>query len=73
MTAYGNYSRRNMQGFLRNNFKHHYLKKKELFLNFLLHFWNGNEMYNILKKKDEYCSLIVSEIIESERGGYLKL
>ena len=33
------------------NVKRHYLKKKELFLDFLLHFWNGNEMYNILKKK----------------------
>ena len=34
-----------------NKFKRHYLKNKELFLAFLLHFWNVHEIYNILKKK----------------------
>ena len=35
----------------RNKFKRHYLKNKSLFLDFLLHFWNVHEIYNILKKK----------------------
>ena len=35
----------------RNNFKRHYLKKKKLFVDFLLHFWNVHEMYNILENK----------------------
>ena len=35
----------------RNKFKRHYLKNKRLFLDFLLHFWNVHEIYNILKKK----------------------
>ena len=32
-----------------NNFKHFYLKKESLFVNFLFHFWNVHEIYNILK------------------------
>ena len=35
----------------RNNFKRHYLKNKRLFVDFLLHFWNVHEIYNIFKKK----------------------
>ena len=35
----------------RNKFKRHYLKNKRLFVDFLLHFWNVHEIYNILKKK----------------------
>ena len=34
-----------------NKFKHLYLKKERLFLDFLLNFWNVHEIYNILKKK----------------------
>ena len=37
--------------FSHNNFKRLYLKKEWLFFNFLLHFWNVHEIYNILKKK----------------------
>ena len=47
-----------------NNFKRHYLKNKRLFVDFLLHFGNVHEIYNILKKKDEYPSLIFSEIMD---------
>ena len=54
-------------------FKRHYLKNKRLFVDFLLHFWNVHESKNILKKKDEYPSLIISEIMEWERGGYLNV
>ena len=48
----------------RKNFKRHYLKNKRLFVDFLLHFGNVHEIYNILKKKDEYPSLIFSEIMD---------
>ena len=34
-----------------NNFKRLYLKKENLFVDFLLHFWNVHEIYNILRKK----------------------
>ena len=34
-----------------NNLKRLYLKKERLFLDFLFHFWNVHEIYNILKKK----------------------
>ena len=47
-----------------NKFKRHYLKNKRLFVDFLLHFGNVDEIYNILKKKDEYPSLIISEIMD---------
>ena len=57
----------------RNRFKRHYLKNKRLFVYFLLHFWNVHEIYNILKKKDEYPSLTISEIMDCERGGYLNV
>ena len=32
-------------------FKRIYLKKERHFVDFLLHFWNVHEIYNILKKK----------------------
>ena len=35
----------------RNKFKPHYLKNKGSFVDFLLHFWNEDAIYNILKKK----------------------
>ena len=33
------------------NFKRLYLEKEKLFVDFLLHFWNVQEIYNILQKK----------------------
>ena len=51
----------------RNNFKHHYLKNKRPFFHFLLHLWNVHEIESISKKKDEYPSRIISEVIDSER------
>ena len=57
----------------RNKFKRHYLKNKKHFQDFLLHFWNVHQIQNILKKKNEYPSLIISEIMDCERGGYLNV
>ena len=56
-----------------NNFQRHYLKNERLFPNFLLHFWNVHEILSIFKKKDEYPSLIISEINEAKRRGYLNV
>ena len=57
----------------RNKFKRHYLKNKRLFVNFLLNLWNVHEILHILKKKNEYPSLIISEMLDCERGGYLNV
>ena len=35
----------------RNKIKRHYLNNNRLFLDFLFHFWNVHEIYNILEKK----------------------
>ena len=48
-------------------------QKKKTFFVFLLHFWNVHEIYNILEKKEEYPSLIITEIIASERNVYLSV
>ena len=57
----------------RNNFKRHYLRKKQTFSDFLWHFWNVHEIWSILKKNHEYPSLILSEIIDAEKRGYLQV
>ena len=51
-------------------FKRFYLKKERPFADFLLHFRNVHEIWNILNKK-EYPSLIIAEITASERDIYL--
>ena len=51
----------------RNNFKRHYPKNQRLFLDFLLHFGSVHQ------KKDDYPSLIISEIIIAERRSYLNV
>ena len=56
----------------RNKFKRDYIKNKRFlrnFIAFLKSAWN----LNILKKKNEYPSLIISEVMDCERGGYLKV
>ena len=37
--------------FSNNKFKHIFLKKEKLFVDFFLHFWNVHSIENILKKK----------------------
>ena len=59
--------------FCYNNFKRLHLKKEWLFFYSLLHFWNLHQSYNILKKKKEYPSLIITEIIASEGDVYLNV
>ena len=55
----------------RNNFKRQPLKNKRFFLDFLLHFLKCAWNLEHFQKKDEYPSVIISEIIEAERRGYL--
>ena len=50
LTTDDKYSRRYMQ-ISDKNFKGLYLKNEWLFFGFLLHFWNANGIYKILKKK----------------------
>ena len=56
-----------------NNFKRFFLKKKTHFVNFWLHFWKVHKIYNILKKKEQHPSLIITELIASERDVYLSV
>ena len=54
----------------RNHFKRYYIKKKNIFcffIAFLKCAWNLEHF----QKNDEYPSLIISEIIDAERLGYL--
>ena len=56
----------------RNKFKRHYLKNKtfcQFFIAFLKFVCNKEHF----EKKDEYPSLIISEIMDCERGGYLNV
>ena len=48
-------------------------QKRKIFFDFVLHFWNAHEIENILKKKQEYPSLIITENIASERDIYLSV
>ena len=72
MTAYDKYSRRNMQNFKQQSQTALSQKVKAFsafFIGFLKCAWNVEPF----EKKDEYRRIITSEIIESERGGYLNL
>ena len=59
--------------FSANNFKRLYLKKKTHFFRFLIAFlkyaWNLKNS----EKKEEYSSLIITEVIASERDVYLNV
>ena len=56
----------------RNKFKRPYIKNKtfcQFFIAFLKCAWD----LEVFEKKDEYPSLIISEIMDCERGGYLNV
>ena len=52
---------------LQQQFQTPFSQKQKTFLCFLLHFWNVHEIESIFKKKDEYPSLIISEVVYAER------
>ena len=57
----------------RNNSKRHYLKNKRNFPGFFLAFLKCALNLEHLQKKDEYPSLVISKIIDSETSGYLNV
>ena len=56
-----------------NKFKRLYLKKKEIFLRFLIEFLKYAWNWESSEKKEEYPSVIITEIIASERDVYLRV
>ena len=46
-----------------NKFKRYYLKNGRLFLDFLLHFWNVNEIHNILKKSMSVLAYLFPKLL----------
>ena len=57
----------------RNKFKRHYVENKRLFVGFFIAFLKCAWNLKHFEKKDEYPSLIISEIMDCERGGYLNV
>ena len=50
-----------------------YLKKKKTFSVFFIPFLKCALNLQHFEKKDEYASLVISKVIDSERGGYLNV
>ena len=48
-------------------------KKQKIFSRFFIAFLKGAWNLDHFQKKDEYCSLIISEIIDAERRGCLNV
>ena len=71
LTSDVKYSRRNMQIFWQQ-FQTLLSQKTKTFFDFLLHFSNVHEIEKILRKK-QYPSVIIIEIIASERDIYLSV
>ena len=57
----------------RNKFKRHCLKKKKIFCGFFIAFLKCACNLEHFEKKDEYPRLIISEIMDWERGDYLNV
>ena len=56
-----------------NNFKRLYLKKEWLFFGLFIAFLKNSGNLEHSEKKEEYPSLIITEIIASERDVYLSV
>ena len=72
MTTDDKYSRRKMLNFTQQLEAGLSQKQKTLFGFFLAFLKRALNLQN-LEKKDEYLSLVISRIIDSERRGYLKV
>ena len=57
----------------RNKFKRHYLKNKRPFGQSFIAFLKYACNLEHFQKKDEYPRLIISEIMDCERGSYLNV
>ena len=72
LTTDDKYSRRNMLNFTQQ-FEAPVSQKQDTFSGFFLAFLKYELNLEHLEKKDEYPSLVISRIINSERGGYLNV
>ena len=70
MTTDDKYSRRNMLNFTQQ-LEAILSKKQKTFSGFFIAFLQYALNFEHLEKKDEYPSLVISKVIDSERGGYL--
>ena len=72
LTADDKYSGSNMQT-LQQQFQTQLSKKKETFSWFFIVFLKRAWNLEHFQKKDEYPSVIISEVIDAERRGYLNV
>ena len=72
LTADDKYSGSNMQN-LPQQFQTPLSKKQKIFSGFFIAFMKCAWNLEHFQKKDEYSSLIIFEIIDAERGGYLNV
>ena len=72
LTADDKYSGSNMQNFLQQ-FQTPLSKKQKIFSRFFIAFMKCAWNLEHFQKKDEYSNLIISEIIDAERRGYLNV
>ena len=72
MTTDDKYSRRNMLNFTQQ-LEAILSKKQKTFSVFLIAFLQYALNLEHLEKKDEYPSLVISKVNDSERGGYLNV
>ena len=72
LTADDKYSGSNMQN-LPQIFETPGSQKQKIFSGFLIVFLKCAWNLEHFRKKDEYSSLIISEIIDAEKGGYLNV
>ena len=72
LTVDDKYSGSNMQN-LRQQFQTPWSRKQKIFSGFFIAFLKCAWNLEHFQKKDEYPSLIISEIIDAERRGYLNV
>ena len=72
MTTDDKYSRRNMLNFTQQ-LEAILSKKQKTFSGFFIAFLQYALNLEHLEKKDEYPSLVISKVNDSERGGYLNV
>ena len=72
MTTEDKYSRRNMLNFTKQ-LEAPLSKKQTTFSGYFIAFLKCALNLEHLGKKDEYPSLVISKIIDTERGGYLNV
>ena len=72
MTTDDKYSRRNMLN-LAQQFEALLSQKQKTFSGFFLAFLKDALNLEHFEKKDEYPSLVISKVIDSEGGGYLNV